>query len=182
MNLCKRLLTFSLSRSWHSQTMRTRKPRALNWWHLVASRRLLSCNFCFQKRFLDFGTREPAPPFVLGQFLWPCQKHPFTKIAHRRVRFARSADPGRSRFRIRYRIPRAATSLRTSSSALVFACLTAFIMRDRVAGETMSIGCTKAIILGHVNEAGGYRESSQASSSRRLAATTERKPSGPTRV
>lgn len=48
-----------------------------------------------------------------------CQKQPLTKTAHRRERFARSGEPGRSRLFKRYATPRDVNSFRTICSGVV---------------------------------------------------------------
>src|SRR5205823_4502462 len=95
-NFQRRLTASSALRRLHSQTMRTLYPIFLNSIHLFASRERFATSFLDQKSALVFGTRAFVVLFVFSQFLCPCQKHPFTKIAHREERFATSGDPGRS--------------------------------------------------------------------------------------
>lgn len=56
----------------------------------VASRRRFARNFSCQNRVFLLGT------VARGHAVWWCQKHPFTKIAQRLERFAKSGLPGRS--------------------------------------------------------------------------------------
>jgi len=81
-----------------------------------ASRRRFSENFFIQKARFLFGT------VALTQPTWPCQKHPWTKMAHFFERFAISGEPAKSRFAVLKAWPSERRSFRTVISADVPRC------------------------------------------------------------
>src|SRR5262249_23721092 len=107
----------------------TKKPWALSCSILVASRRRLFRILSDQNSRLAFGS------FAKLQPLCPCQKHPCTNTAHRRLLFAMSGEPGRSRLFTEKRRPRCQRCRRTTISKSVPWRRTRFIRAD-VTGET----------------------------------------------
>jgi hypothetical protein len=97
----------------HSQTVNTRKPKAISSFSLRWSRLLLPLILSFQNRTFRLGKRDRAQPRC------PCQKHPCTKMAHARPRLATSGEPGRSRLLVVNRMPRCQSHRRSNNSGLV---------------------------------------------------------------
>ena len=71
-----------LSRSSHSQIVNTLKPLARRALALMASRPRLPAILAAQKPRFEAGILPDFPPLVFGHSGWPCQKQPWTKIAH----------------------------------------------------------------------------------------------------
>ena len=109
----RRLRTLDHVASSHSHTVVTLNPFSWRLSIAAPSRATFRSNFACQNLRLRFG-------FVaLEHLACRCQKQPLTKMANFRVRFARSGDPGKSRFLSVYLAPRDDTIERTVSSGLV---------------------------------------------------------------
>lgn len=147
----------------HSQTVSTRKPSRLSSLAFLASLLRLPAIFAVQNVALVYGILPTAPPFVFRQFGWPCQKHPWTKIAQFRDLFERSGRPGREGEFDRNRWPSRDTACRIASSAAVPSRPTACIISRRLARLTMSDGIEGAQAGGSVlGSIGEYRTAGSA--------------------
>ena len=121
----------SRPRSAHSQTSATRHSFCRSAALFLISRSRFASIFWRQKSRRVAGRRKRWQS-------WPCQKHPFAKIAARYFGKARSGLPGRSFTCNRNRKPFRCKALRNSSSGLVFFPRIPAIIRLRTAGSTMS--------------------------------------------
>jgi hypothetical protein len=139
------LFNFSLSRVWHSHNTSTRYPASRNRASLRRSRFLFPSSFSVQYGAFDFGFDASA------HLPCECQKHPCTKIAHRRALLARSGLPGNVVTCVRKRRPRAWTAARVRSSGRVFFDRMRAIICDRVSGlrrwRGASLGTEDGILL-----------------------------------
>lgn len=122
------LRSFSGFRVSHSQTTETRKPKARNSRIFNRSRFTFPLSFGRQYATLDFGFE------ARGHSRWQCQKHPWTKIAHRLALFAMSGLPGRSLTCFRNLMPDTCSSARTFVSGRVFSDRILDIISDRDRG------------------------------------------------
>jgi hypothetical protein len=100
----------------HSHNINTLSPLRLSSRIARASRERFLANFERQKPSLFRGTVARL------QFVWWCQKHPFTKIAQRFEAFAKSGEPGKVLTFFLYRIPSPRSCRATQSSVPVESC------------------------------------------------------------
>jgi hypothetical protein len=98
----------------HPQTVRTDHPR------LRRARRTRSSRFLFASIFSDQNFLRVDGSLERRHPLWPCQKHPFTKIATWRSGRIMSGVPGSCRSWRRKRIPRWRRNFWTNLSGSVF--------------------------------------------------------------
>jgi len=128
-----RTLSCSPSCNWHSQTTSTSHPnrrRRIRWLRSRSTfRRSLAC----QKALLLAGIDRP----FLQECL--CQKHPCTRRAFFFAGNTKSGQPGKLRRCKRNRNPSECSSLRTTSSGVVFLARTRRIISERSAVVNLSI-------------------------------------------
>lgn len=132
----------------HSQTVVTEKPSLRKALTFRASRRLLASIFSSQNCRLRLGTVAALQPPC------PCQKHPWTKIAHLPVRLTISGVPGRSRLLQRKRMPARQSHRRSANSGAVPTWRTKRIRSD-VSGSTFNRTGLRADLRGG---SGGFRD------------------------
>lgn len=120
------------------QTVNTRKTLRRSILDLLTSRARFAAIFVAQNRLFEAGILPALPPFVFRQFGCPCQKQPWTKIAHFARRFDRSGRPGNVAEFALVRCPRLLTILPTFTSISVCRCRTACIISRRFRGVTTS--------------------------------------------
>jgi hypothetical protein len=130
--VCSTTSVTSLPRNPHSQTVATRQPMSLSASIACLSRSTLRANFSAQNPELLAGVDARL------QAECRCQKQPCTKITARCLRSTRSGLPGKSLAWSRKRNPRAWSSRRRRISGRVFRARIPLIMRERVAGSTIS--------------------------------------------
>lgn len=130
--VCSITNEMSLRRSPHSQTVATRQPLFRNASVTCLSRSTFRANLSAQKPELLAGADARRQSRCL------CQKQPCTKIAALCFFSTRSGLPGKSLGWSRKRNPRAWSSRRRRISGRVFLARMPLIMRERVAGSTMS--------------------------------------------
>lgn len=132
----------------HSQTVVTEKPSLRSAFAFRASRRLLSSIFSSQNRRLRLGKVAARQPRC------PCQKHPWTKIAHLPARLAISGVPGSPLLLQRKRTPARQSQLRRANSGAVPNWRTTRIRLD-VSGSTFNRTGLRADLRGN---SGGFRD------------------------
>jgi len=101
----------------HSHNIKTLNPRRLRLRTARASRERFAANLERQNASLFRGT------VARRQFVWWCQKHPFTKMAQRFDTFAKSGEPGSAFTFFLYRAPSPRSVRPTRISACVESCL-----------------------------------------------------------
>lgn len=153
------------SESWHSQITITVNPHSSNRRATSASLRRLFSILVFQKSRFRLGTVAFTHPSC------PCQKQPWTNIAHRRDRLAMSGEPGRSRFLTRNPMPFRRSHARSCSSG--------FVSRCRIRPSRTEVSGSVASLCFAMNQATRWRwlRSISASIRRRCRAMASLKPS-----
>lgn len=122
----------SLSLVWHSHTVMGFHPAARIARITRSSRLRLSVSFFLQNSSRDRGGLPRL-------HVWPCQKHPFTKIAILNLRRTTSGEPGSAETCLWTRRPLACSTARTASSGAVFFERTAPMLRERCFFVRLSI-------------------------------------------
>ena len=115
----------------HSQTRKTRQPKACNLDAFFASLLRFRSSFPSQNAVLVDGNLDRWQP-------WRCQKHPSTNTTASHWRKTKSGLPGRVATWRRNLRPRANSARRTSSSGFVSLARMLAIIRLRTASETIS--------------------------------------------
>ena len=120
-------------RSWHSHTTTTCHPSRRRRSEILRSRRTFALNLLVQNSTLDFGK------YARRQFLWRCQKQPWTRTTVAYRGSTMSGRPGSSAACRRNRKPIRHNRDRTAISGSVFCDLIRLMFQLRRCGAMRSI-------------------------------------------